>query len=82
MEKFIPFEKLSKKKKQEINRMKRHDWKGINPVTRRSENKKAYNRKKIRRNYDDYTADFYFIFYFRMKLKFCLMHALILVQHN
>ena len=51
MEKFVPYEKMSKKQKREINKEKRNLW-GMNPVTRKSENKKAYNIKKLRRDYD------------------------------
>ena len=46
MEKFVPFEKLSKKKQREMNLQKRGTWNGINPVTRKPENPKAYNRRK------------------------------------
>ena len=53
MEKFVPFEKLSKKKQKELNARKRGSWNGINPVTRRPENVKAYNRKKARNWSDD-----------------------------
>ena len=49
MEKFIPFEKLSKKKQRELNNLKRSGWGNLNPVTRKTENKKAYNRKKHHR---------------------------------
>ena len=52
MEKFVPFEKLSKKKKRELNAIRRKDWNGINPVTRKSENPKAYNRKRHRTDFD------------------------------
>ncbi len=45
MEKFIPYEKLSKKKQRELNAKKRGTWGDLNPVTRRSENPKAYNRR-------------------------------------
>ncbi len=45
MEKFIPYEKLSKKKKRERNAERRGTW-GISPVTRRPDNPKAYKRKK------------------------------------
>ena len=45
MEKFIPYEKLSKKKKRELDAARRTVW-VIDPVTRRPENSKAYNRKK------------------------------------
>ena len=48
MEKFIPYEKLSKKKKKELNAAKRSTW-NISPVTRRPENPKAYNRRKALR---------------------------------
>ena len=52
MEKFIPYEKLSKKKKRELNAGKRTVW-AISPVTRKSENPKAYNRKKAQKRMDD-----------------------------
>lgn len=48
MDKFIPYEKLSKKKKRELDLKKRKSW-TMSPVTRRPENPKAYNRKKARR---------------------------------
>ena len=46
MEKFVPYEKLSKKKRRELDLMKRGSWGGLNPVTRKPANPKAYNRKK------------------------------------
>ena len=52
MEKFIPYEKLSKKKKRELDAGKRTVW-AISPVTRRPENPKAYNRKKAQKWMDD-----------------------------
>lgn len=52
MEKFIPYEKLSKKKKRELDALGRTRW-AISPVTRRSENPKAYNRKKAQRRRDE-----------------------------
>ena len=48
MEKFIPYEKLSKKKRREQDAGKRTVW-AISPVTRRPENPKAYNRKKAQK---------------------------------
>ena len=45
MEKFIPFEKLSKKEQRKRNAQRRGSWQGISPVTRRAENPKAYNRR-------------------------------------
>ena len=46
MEKFIPYEKLSKKEKRKMDLAKRQTWGELNPVTRKPENSKAYNRKK------------------------------------
>ena len=48
MEKFIPYEKLSKKEKRKMDLAKRQTWGELNPVTRKSENSKAYNRNKTR----------------------------------
>lgn len=48
MQKFIAYEKLSKKKQRELNSKMRGTWGSLNPVTRRPENPKAYNRKKAR----------------------------------
>ena len=53
MEKFVPFEKLTKKKQRELNKSRRGGWGEMNPVTRRPENPKAYNRKKARKWSDD-----------------------------
>lgn len=53
MEKFIPLEKLSKKKQRKLQAQKRGTWGGLNPVTRKPENPKAYNRKKARKWSDD-----------------------------
>ena len=46
MEKFIPYEKLSKKEQRRQDAAKRNTWGPVSPVTRRSENPKAYNRRK------------------------------------
>lgn len=49
MEKFIPFEKLSKKEQQKRNAARRGSWYGLNPVTRKPQNSKAYNRRKAQK---------------------------------
>ena len=46
MEKFIPYEKLSKKERRKIDQARRQTWRELNPVTRKPENSKAYNRRK------------------------------------
>ena len=48
MEKFIPYEKLSKKEKHKMDLAKRQTWGELNPVTRKPVNSKAYNRNKAR----------------------------------
>lgn len=40
------YEKLSKKEKKKRDKTKRGTWFGVNPVTRRPESSKAYNRRK------------------------------------
>ena len=46
MAKFIPYEKLSKKEKRKMDLAKRQTWGELNPVTRKPENSRAYNRKR------------------------------------
>ena len=53
MEKFIPYEKLSKKKQKELNAQKRGSWHGINPVTRVPKNSRAYDRRKAQKWIND-----------------------------
>ena len=52
MEKFIPYEEPSKKKKREPDARGRTVW-TVRAATRRSENPKAYNRKKAQKRTDD-----------------------------
>ncbi len=42
----VPYEKLSKKAKRELDKRSRRDWGGLNPVTRSPESSKAYNRSR------------------------------------
>lgn len=53
MSKFIPYDKLSKKKKRELDRRRRNTWGGLDPVTRRPANPKAYDRAKARKRIMD-----------------------------
>lgn len=57
MEKFTAYEKLSKKRKQQLNAARRKDWGAISPVTRKPANPKAYNRKKARKWSEESTQD-------------------------
>ena len=53
MEKFVPYEKLSKKKRRELDRKRRNTW-AMNPVTRKPDDPRAYNRRKTRKQgFDD-----------------------------
>ena len=47
MDKYIPYEKLSKKEKRKLDAAKRTTWGTLNPTTRKPENSRAYNRKKM-----------------------------------
>lgn len=60
MEKFIPYAKLSKKKKRELDAKRRGTW-TIDPVTRKPANPRAYNRNKAQkwRNDDSVSVPFY-----------------------
>lgn len=53
MDKYIPYEKLSKKKKREQDQRHRSTWGPLNPVTRKPADPKAYNRRKARKWSDD-----------------------------
>lgn len=44
MEKFVPYDKMSKKAKRELDLKKRSTWGNVNPATRQEENRKAYKR--------------------------------------
>lgn len=53
MKPLIPKEKLSKKARKELDSQRRTLWQ-VQPVTKKIESKKLYNRKKARRlNQDD-----------------------------
>jgi len=46
MPRYIPYDKMSKREKRELNNRRRRTWKGLNPVTRKPPDPRAYNRKK------------------------------------
>lgn len=53
MKAYVPYEKLGKKQKKELDCSRRAGWGEVNPVTRRVESAKIYNRKKHRNGRDD-----------------------------
>ena len=61
MEKYIPYGKLSKKKKRKVDAAKRNTWGELNPSTRKPKNSKAYNRKRTqdwKREFPDPVSSF------------------------
>lgn len=60
MKKYVPYEKLSKKKKREWDARGRGGWGGLTPVTRRPKSPKAYDRRKARRWKEDSSLCLYF----------------------
>jgi len=59
--KFIPYEKLSKRQKRALDRARRGDWGALRPVTRRTENPKAYNRAKTKKRLSGDAGEAYFL---------------------
>ena len=53
--KFIPYEKLSKKKKRDLDLARRTGWGGFSPVTRVQKSQRAYKREKMRLSEDGET---------------------------
>lgn len=52
-DKFVPQDKMSKKAQKELNDKKRGTWGNTNPVTRVQPNKKAYDRKRDKKELDE-----------------------------
>ena len=69
MEKFIPYEKLSKKEKHKMDLAKRQTWGELNPVTRKPQNSKAYNLNKSRNWKRDYPRPNSWTFYSNIAFK-------------
>lgn len=59
MEKFIPYQKLSKKEKRKLDAMGRKNWGFMCPVTRKPANSRAYDRKKWKNRKDDLSGSFF-----------------------
>ena len=62
MEKFVPLSKQSKQKQRAYHKAKRRNWGEINPVTRKPQNPRAYNRKKSKQRYE-YEPDAWISFF-------------------
>ncbi len=53
-QKFVPYEKLSKKARKAIDRKKRSDWGNVKPATQVEANKKSYQRHEKHRKRAEY----------------------------
>ncbi|MDO4741495.1 MAG: hypothetical protein Q4A66_12580 [Eubacteriales bacterium] len=60
MQDFVPYEKLSKKQKKAVDRRARGTWGDVNPVTKKKESARIYNRKKHRLGREDSRAGVFF----------------------
>ncbi len=62
MEKFVPYEKMSKKEKKKIDALKRSDWGLLNPTVRKFDNDKTrYSRKQKHKRAPERELFHYFI---------------------
>lgn len=59
MKNFIPFEKMSKKKKREINNMRRNGWGNFDPITRVTQDSTKYSRVKSKRAFKKEVSENY-----------------------
>ena len=76
-QKFVPLDKLSKRKQKEHHAMQRRDWGSFNPATKKTENGKAYNRKKSKQRYceDGPCLDFLFSENVVLKITHCISYV-------
>ena len=66
MDKFIPYEKLSKKEKRKIDQARRQTWGELNPVTRKPISSKVYNKKSRRTGSGSYRQQICDFLYLRV----------------
>lgn len=70
MKKFVPYSKMSKSKRKEIDKARRATWGELNPTTRKEKNLKAYNRKKFQKS-DLFSEDFGISFFVNSYSVYC-----------
>ena len=61
-QKYVPLDKQSKQKRKEYYANRRKDWGGLNPVTRKPPNPKAYKRKKSGQRHDHEPLSGFYLF--------------------
>ena len=52
--KYVPLDKRSKREQKEYHTVQRRDWGNLNPITRKVESGKVYNRKKSKQRWREY----------------------------
>jgi len=52
-QRYVPLGKRSKREREAYNKARRGNWGGLDPVTRKPPNPKAYNRKKSGKRYEN-----------------------------
>ena len=56
MERFIPYEKMSKKQQRQVDAAKRGSWGLVKPITKIKPSGKAYNRKHAKQDLKNYVT--------------------------
>lgn len=69
MEKYISYEKMSKKQQKLVNASKRGNWGNVKPITKVKASAKVYNRKK--QNSQDYGYSFVSSAFLHLQSKIC-----------
>ena len=69
MEKYISYEKMSKKQQKIVNASKRGNWGNVKPITKVKASAKVYNRKK--QNSQDYGYSFGGSAFLHLQSKIC-----------
>ena len=69
MEKYISYEKMSKKQQKLVNASKRGSWGNVKPITKVKASAKVYNRKK--QNSQDYGYSFGCSAFLHLQSKIC-----------
>jgi hypothetical protein len=59
---FVPYNKLGKKARRKIDTSKRRTWNGVDPVTRKAGDSRAYDRKKTQKGDNFPNGPFLFAF--------------------
>lgn len=62
-QKYIPLEKKSKREQKMYHALQRRDWGTLDPLTKKAENGKAYNRKKSKQRWHEFEPGLDFLYH-------------------